>query len=145
MKQLLLLLIASITLGFTSSDNATKGSIIVELEALKSGKGVVEVSLYNSDQTFLKNNGALITKRQKVKPGQLTIVFNNLPFGSYAAVSYHDINENRQFDRNFVGIPKEPVAVSQLSKKKYSKPKFQEAKVDLHQSEMVVKMHFVKY
>jgi len=119
--------------------------MIVEFDHLKAKNGVVEVSLYNDGNTFLNAGSAAHTKRQRVINGKIQVVFENIPFGEYAAVSYHDVNENHKFDRNFMGIPKEPVAVSQLSKKQFSKPCFKEAKIGFNHSNMIVKMMFVKY
>ena len=145
MKQLFLLLLLCISSAFTSTYELRKGVLIVEFYQLKAKNGVVEVSLYNNDKTFLDAGTAFITKRKKVKEGNLQVVFENVPFGDYAAVSYHDVNENHKFDRNFLGIPKEPVAVSKLYKKRFRKPCFQEAKIYFNQAKMVVKMQFVKY
>ncbi len=145
MKQLFLLLIVGLFFAFKPVNKLKTGAIIIELVDLKCHKGEVEVSLYNDDKTFLRDKGALVTKRQKVQNGKIQVVFEDIPFGAYAAVSYHDLNENHQFDRNFIGIPKEPVAVSRLYKKRFRKPCFQDAKIDFNRSNMVVKMRFVKY
>lgn len=141
----MLLLLVCLCSAFTPTNELRKGVMIVEFDHLKAENGIVEVSLYNDDSTFLEAGHASFKKRQKVVNGKVRIVFDNIPYGDYAAVSYHDINENKAIDRNFVGIPKEPVAVSRLTKKRYSKPCFKEAKIAFSQPEMLVKMVFVKY
>lgn len=145
MKFLFVLLLACACCAFAPADAIKKGVMIIEFDHLKAETGEVEVSLYNEATTFLNDGAAFYTKRQKVVDGKIKVVFDNIPYGDYAAVSYHDVNDNHKFDRNFLGIPKEPVAVSQLTKKQFSKPCFREAKVGFHQSQMIVKMRFVKY
>jgi len=108
-------------------------------------EGFIEVSLYNRKKKFLKKNGAMMTKRVPVENDQIKVAFDNMPFGSYAITSYHDLNENEKVDKNFVGIPKEPVAVSTIKKKRFSKPKFNKVKMNFDQSEMQVALRFVEY
>jgi len=145
MRPLILLLLVCLCSAFTPATELRKGVMIVAFDHLKATSGIVEVSLYNDGSTFLEVGHASFKKRQKVVDGKVRVVFDNIPYGDYAAVSYHDINENKEVDRNFVGIPKEPVAVSRLTKKRYSKPCFKEAKIDFNQPQMLVKMVFVKY
>lgn len=145
MRQLILLLLVCFCSAFTPAEELRKGVMIVEFDHLKAENGIVEVSLYNDGNTFLEAGHASFKKRQKVVNGKVKIIFDNIPYGDYAAVSYHDVNENSEIDRNFIGIPKEPVAVSRLTKKQFSIPNFKEAKIDFNQPEMLVKMVFVKY
>lgn len=145
MRWVALVLLTFLCTAFTPTKALKKGVMIVEFDHLKAENGVVEVSLYNDRKNFLAAGHAILTKRQKVENGSVKIIFDNLPFGDYAAVSYHDINENSEIDRNFIGIPKEPVAVSRLSKKRFSIPKYQDAKIAFNQSELVIKLQFVEY
>ncbi|MCA9131375.1 MAG: DUF2141 domain-containing protein [Planctomycetales bacterium] len=48
----------------------------------------------------------------KVKPEKPTHIFENLPPGGYAVVGIHDRNNSGQLDRNLLGMPKEPVGLS---------------------------------
>jgi len=145
MRFVLFLVLACVCSAFTPANELRTGVMIVEFDHLKANNGIVEVSLYNNDRNFLEAGGSSFKKRQKVVNGKVKVVFDNIPYGDYAAVSYHDINENSEIDRNFVGIPKEPVAVSRLTEKRYAKPRFKEAKIDFNQPEMLIKMVFVKY
>lgn len=145
MRFVALLCLICLCSAFTPANELRKGVMIVEFDQLKAQNGTVEVSLYNNGTTFLEAGHASFKKRQKVVDGKVRVVFNNIPFGDYAAVSYHDINENSEIDRNFIGIPKEPVAVSRVTKKQFSIPKFHEAKIDFNQAELIVRLQFLKY
>ena len=72
------------------------------------------------------------------------MVFDNLPYGKYAVVSYHDLNNNNKFDRNWIGIPKEPFALSKNEKTKLRKPKFKEMAFELNQPYYVLETYFEK-
>ncbi len=141
----MILLLAGLCSAFTPTTELRRGVMIVEFDHLKAENGIVEVSLFNDGSRFLEAGHASFKKRQKVVDGKVRVIFDNIPYGDYAAVSYHDINENKAIDRNFVGIPKEPVAVSRLTEKRYSKPHFNDAKIDFNQPQMLVKMVFVRY
>lgn len=47
-----------------------------------------------------------------------------------AIAAYHDCNENRIFDLNIIGIPKESYAITNNCRAKWREPTFDEAKID---------------
>lgn len=146
MKNQIIFLFSLILLcSFANPDKPNSGMIVVTFENLKKTEGFVQVSIYNKKKRFLKNNGALQTKRVQVSDKAIKVVFDNLPFGDYAITSYHDLNENKKVDKNFIGMPKEPVAVSTIKKKRYKKPRFNKVKMNFAQPEMLVELKFVEY
>ncbi len=63
------------------------------------------------------------------------MVFKNLPVGDYAVAIYHDLNANDNFDRNWIGYPSEPFAMSNnLRPWKLLLPSFDSAKITLSSS-----------
>jgi uncharacterized protein (DUF2141 family) len=67
----------------------------------------------------------------EVKPREAVVTFDRLPAGEYAVAAYQDINGNGKLDRNFIGIPKEPVGVSNRAKGRFGPPKWRDAKFQL--------------
>ena len=59
------------------------------------------LDLRNPDKTILIPPGSTMTGR-----------FQNLPPGQYALVAYQDKNANGRLDKNFIGIPNEPLGFS---------------------------------
>jgi len=61
--------------------------------------------------------------------GRESYGFKDIPDGEYALMVYHDENENGRLDKNFIGIPKEPVGFSNgyrpRSSPRYSKARFE--------------------
>ncbi|MFT4517814.1 MAG: hypothetical protein ACI9JM_000191 [Halioglobus sp.] len=47
--------------------------------------------------------------------------------GDYAATIFYDRNGSGKLDTNFIGVPKEPLALSNNAKAKFSPPKYSDA------------------
>ena len=120
--------VASIVAGsmFTAA-SAQAARIIVTVTGLKSAAGGVYVGLYATPSKFL--NGTQVDAMRKVKAstGPVTVVFDNLPPGTYAVGAYHDENNNDHMDTDFVGLPTEGYALSNGVRAVTSKPTFQQA------------------
>ncbi len=74
-------------------------------------------------------------QRHPAKAGAMQCVFRDLPAGDYAASAAHDQNDNGETDRNFVGMPTEPWAVSNNVRPSLRAPRFSEAAFTLTASE----------
>lgn len=110
--------------------------IKVKVSQLESNKGKLIVGLFNSEEDFLKDAYKSIVTG--IKDQAATVTFSDIPPGVYAISIIHDINENGELETNFMGIPKEPVAVSGTVKAKYGPPKFEDAKFELKAGESLV-------
>lgn len=114
-------------------------TLTVKFNGLESKKGNVYVALYNSEATFLKQmyKGVIVT----IKNGSATALFNDLASGIYAVSAYYDKNNNGKLDTNFMGIPKEPTAISNDAPASFGPPKFKAAKFKLN-SNKTIEMNF---
>jgi uncharacterized protein (DUF2141 family) len=59
----------------------------------------------------------------------LKLSFTGVAHGIYAVSILHDRNNNKELDRNWIGIPKEPVAISNNAKGTMGPPDFEDAKI----------------
>ncbi len=60
--------------------------------------------------------------------GDITeIIMPNIPNGEYAVAVFADMNGNGKLDKNFIGIPNEPVGLSRDAKGSFGPPKFSDA------------------
>lgn len=71
----------------------------------------------------------IVFQEVKLKPEFDTVIFEiNLPDGEYLVMLVHDINNNGKLDTSFIGMPKEPVGLSNYDGKgipgKFKKHKF---------------------
>jgi uncharacterized protein (DUF2141 family) len=74
----------------------------------------------------IKDDNAI--KRAVIATGDKTeLSISNIAPGEYAVAVFADMNGNGKMDSNFIGMPKEPVAVSRDAKGKFGPPKLADA------------------
>jgi len=137
LKPFLLFFIMLISVTGYSQKNCT---LSIEFEGLKTEKGKLFVALYNSEEDFLKNEmkGSVV----EISNGKASASFDNLEKGIYAISSFYDKNDNGKMDTNFLGIPKEPVALSNNAKGKFGPPKYRDAKFLISTGHTNIKIKF---
>ena len=70
------------------------------------------MAVYNSDESFLKTEKAILKTVNPVFNNKLNIAIPDLPKGEYAIAIFHDIDNNQKLNTYF-GIPAEPYGFSQ--------------------------------
>ncbi len=82
--------------------------INIAVSEVRSGEGLVAVTLYSDDQgRFLAHHGSLYTGRFPAHQGTTqTCIYVPHP-GVYAVAAYHDENGNQKLDRGVTGLPTE--------------------------------------
>jgi len=73
--------------------------------------GFIEFQLYDSANAFVARTNPVKALRFPVNSDEVYSI-QNLSAGEYALLVYHDANDNRRIDRNFIGIPLEPIGFS---------------------------------
>ncbi len=84
--------------------------LIVHLESSPS-TGTVVFSLFNSANTFGDLRDPMMVVKQKLGEREDYLI-KKVPPGEYALMVFYDENENNRIDRNFIGIPIEPIGFS---------------------------------
>ncbi len=124
-------LILSVLAG--ASFTAPTGTVTVEVTNLRSNKGYVLVSLYDTPDAFPKNGEKAVGKgKVTITGGKATISFKNMPQGKYAAAILHDENDNLKMDLNSVGLPQEGYGFSNNAKGLFGPPSFSKAAFTLN-------------
>lgn len=85
--------------------------LTLQVTDIKHSEGQLLICVFDREEGFPRDMKKAL-KTVEVKPSQPTYQFNDLPPGNYAIVVIHDRNESGQLDTNLVGMPKEPVGVS---------------------------------
>jgi len=101
--------------------------------------GTVEVSLFNSAESFLVTPYL----QQSGKPGEdgsFSTRFAALPEGDYAVVVVHDANDNGQLDLGFLDFGGEDFAYSNQVRPWFGRPDFDEVKFSVTASEVVIEI-----
>ena len=105
------------------------GILMVEISGLKDASGDVYIAVYDSDSTWLSDEMVL---NQKVDiadalDGDLVRTELLLPLGDYALSVFYDQDGDGELKTNFIGMPKEPIALSNNAVAKFGPPKYSDA------------------
>ena len=71
-------------------------------------------------------------EREPAEEGSMTLCVAARKQGQYAVVVYHDENDNRKFDRNWIGLPTEGFGVSNNPSLFFAPPSFEEAAFEVN-------------
>jgi uncharacterized protein (DUF2141 family) len=106
-----------------------RDQIQAEILNLKSDRGTVYCSIYRSPGFGFPTDPkkALKFARSKIEHGRARCNFDQLGPGVFAVGMMHDENDNRRFDKNWLGMPTEGYGVSRDAIRKLRVPKFQDA------------------
>ena len=117
--------------GFTFAQT----TIEVVIKNIKGKEGVMRVALFNSEEKFLKTpfKGEIV----KVSGETMTVIFKDLPAGTYGASAVHDENVNEKMDTGVMGIPKEGFGFSNDAMGMFGPPDFKEAAFKVPQTKSV--------
>lgn len=85
--------------------------LTVQVTDVKHAEGELLIGVFSKKDGFPRETQKALVSA-KIKPGQPTHTFKNLPKGNYAVVVIHDRNKNGKLDRNLIGMPQEPVGLS---------------------------------
>jgi uncharacterized protein (DUF2141 family) len=120
-----LLMAASMYGAALAAGNAA--DLAVTVNGIKSGAGSVIATVFDSEKSFLNRSEALASLRLRARPGQLSFTLRDLPPGKYAAVAFHDQNDNGKLDFDPSGQPTEIYGFSNGAREPGGPPKFADA------------------
>ena len=104
---------------------AQNNSITVVIKNVKDAPGNVAVALFNNEKDFMKYR--FDSKIIEAHGGEVQVVFENVPPGSYAISVLHDENGNNEMDSNIIGMPKEGFGFSNDAMGTFGPPSFEKA------------------
>jgi uncharacterized protein (DUF2141 family) len=126
------LFFVSLSLNALVSEPVSTGEIHLNVEGIKKLEGNIGVLVFNKEQGFpLEPEYAILDLEVKVTSNVMKINLGKLPYGNYAIALIQDINSNKMFDKNIIGIPKEPFGFSNNKSILFGLPNFNEATVSL--------------
>lgn len=143
MKTTILLLIYILIYAMLEANESKTGTIIVEVEGLSNNKGQVYSHLYSNEHAeYFPTKSSNATHKRLVKPEnqRATIVYENIPYGTYALTVHHDEDSNNKMNRNFIGYPTEGFGLSNNPRIYFSVPKFDECKFIVDRDTVVIKI-----
>ncbi len=116
-------------------------SIPIELRVskLKSNEGSIMIAFYTADIPFLGDQVSF-SHIAKVNSSEVQNVSLTIPKGKYAIGIYQDLNEDKELNTGFFGIPKEPYGFSNDAMGLVGPPSFEEAMIVVDTPDQVFKM-----
>lgn len=90
------------------------GSLTITVTGIRNTNGTLIACVHRDSSGFPTCQKSPTAIRQNLRIGgsTMTVRFNNLAPGSYAATVQHDEDGNGKLKTNFIGIPKEGIGVS---------------------------------
>jgi uncharacterized protein (DUF2141 family) len=118
-------MLAAAALVATAAPAAAE-TLSVQLRAIRSAKGEIQLDLYTSDR---KRAGK---KRVVARAGAMRVDFENLAPGAYGVYVYHDENGNGKLDTGgLLGLPVEGYAFSNDAPVRFGPPSIEKLRVIL--------------
>ena len=120
----LIQLVCSLSLA---AENAIKeNTVTINISKIESSEGQIILCIYDSSDNYEKR---IAFQEFKITPKISNVTFETqLPDGEYLVMLVQDINDNGKLDTSFIGMPKEPVGLSNYDGKgipgKFKKHKF---------------------
>lgn len=123
-KQILIVLFSF--LFFINTLNAS--TLVIEINEIKNEKGQILVALFDQSEGFPSNqNKSIRRKIGQIKNGKARITFFDLPEGNYAAAIVHDLDNDSEIDKNWIGVPTEGYGFSMITEPGLWIPTFERA------------------
>jgi len=103
-------IIAALILTTTALVSAQEAAVRLTASGVKPGGGTVYAAVFANPEGYRKN---VPFRTLTLEPSAPTVEATlGLPPGEYVFSLYQDLNSNGKLDTNFIGIPREPVGIS---------------------------------
>ena len=119
---------------FFSSVVLSHGTVIIP--NVEHDKGYIDIKIYDSKDSFLKEGEAVEAVRKKVNKGKVIVPLTKIHEGQIAIVVYHDEDGDGELKTGLFWRPKEGFAFSNNYSPK-GPPKFSKASINLVHGEPV--------
>jgi uncharacterized protein (DUF2141 family) len=123
------------------ASGAVAAELRVTVRGVKSSEGDVKVGLYATPEAFDKRQRTF-GAASPAHPGEVVVVFHDLPPGRYGLAVLNDLNSNGEMDNNLLGFPQEPFGFGNDAKINLAPPAFADMTVAVGNgvTETVVKL-----
>lgn len=131
------IIILLITAGHVKAQEGV--TVTITVENVSNNEGNILGGLY-SKATFMKGMGEH-NAVAPAKKGVVTLVFENVPSGQYAAMIMHDANGNQLMDREANGMPTEDWATSGDTDP-FAPPVFEQTQFEVGTEDLGMRLRF---
>jgi uncharacterized protein (DUF2141 family) len=120
---------ATLSIAALGSQAQSKNTTIqVDVEKIKNSTGMMACALFNAADGFPDVQAKSFQYVYvPINSGVASCEFKDVAAGTYAVSVFHDENDNKKLDKNFVGMPLEGYGVSNNIRHMMSAPGFKES------------------
>ena len=120
---------ATLSIAALGSQAQSKNTTIkVDVETIKNATGMMACALFNAAAGFPDVQAKSFQYGYvSINSGVASCEFKDVAAGTYAVSVFHDENDNKKLDKNFVGMPLEGYGVSNNIRHMMSAPGFKES------------------
>ena len=122
-------------------DRRATVTLNVHVDGFENADGAAGIAVWDAARGFPEEiEHAVATTYATIQDGIALGRFDRLEAGPYAITVYHDKNDNRRFDKNWLGMPKEAWGVSNNVRPLLRAPRFDEASLGLIEGSRLVEI-----
>lgn len=140
MKSILIALFPFLALSLMAEEGV---KLTVTVTNIPGAQGDLLIGLYDSAESFTSAPLPQSPKITLTSKDNVTATIENVKPGRYAIAVIQDLNRNGELDKNFVGMPKEPLAFSVIDKIPKGKPKFEACSFEVLQADLAMTIELV--
>ena len=132
------LFMAIVVMVFATPSFAQTGTVTVNVLGIENNKGVVRIGLYHNKESFPIYEKAMFKDvSEKANTTGVSYTFSKILEGTYAVAVWHDENEDKTLNKNFLGAPKENYGFSKNIFGTFGPPDFEEVSFEVKNGKMV--------
>ena len=106
--------------------------LTIQVQNIEIPEGTLFLGLFDSTVDYDNDKSKTGFFTQTLVSGSTAnIVYEGLPSGWYAIKVYHDVNDNKTLDKNFMGFPKEQYGFSNNAMGTLGPPSFEESQFEI--------------
>jgi len=107
--------------------SAQTASITLKVKGITKAKGIMNIALFANEEDYSDDENYAFAGEIPVESIDFSIVMEDIPFGTYAIKIFYDEDSNGEFNKNWIGMPKEPFGFSNDAKGRMGPPSFEAA------------------
>lgn len=124
------MLVPILHLAVAASAATPTSSLTVDLEGLRSAKGVIQACLTQNRKSFPDCRADPHALKATVAANARQLVFTEVPAGNYALTLFHDENANGKLD-TLLGVPREGFGFSRNPVVRFGPPRYDNVSMNL--------------
>ena len=87
----------------------------------------MSIAMFNNEADYKSEKNYVIAEHIPIISEEFEFVIRDIPAGTYAILVFHDVDSNKELNKNWIGMPKEPFGFSNDAKGKMGPPDYEDA------------------